>query len=167
MWSRTESQHFEIHYRSGLAPEADRVVRSAERAYEHVTGRLDFVFAKCSTSSSPCSASRSGGRSSTEPQLPHEADSCITKNQSIEACNVDRATGLAVSGPLLAIEREELAERGITTVLDMTDVICDEDQCRVEIDGTLVYADSNHLTDAFTVDQGPRLQRLIADLIDL
>ena len=46
LWSRTESQHFEIHYLSGLAPEADRVVRSAERAYEHVTGRLDFVFAK-------------------------------------------------------------------------------------------------------------------------
>ena len=31
-WSRTESQHFEIHYLSGLAPEADRVVRNAERA---------------------------------------------------------------------------------------------------------------------------------------
>lgn len=45
-WLKTESQHFEIHYVAALAREVDRVVRSAERAYEHVSGRLDFVFAK-------------------------------------------------------------------------------------------------------------------------
>jgi hypothetical protein len=45
-WPRTHSQHFEIHYLPALAPEVERVVRSAERAYDRVSGRLDFVFGK-------------------------------------------------------------------------------------------------------------------------
>lgn len=45
-WLRTESQHFEIHYLPTLARDVERVVRSAERAYGHVSGRLDFVFGK-------------------------------------------------------------------------------------------------------------------------
>jgi hypothetical protein len=46
LWLRTESPHFEIHYPSALAHEVDRVVRSGERAYDHISARLDFVFAK-------------------------------------------------------------------------------------------------------------------------
>jgi len=46
LWLRTESQHFEIHYLPTLAREIDGVIRSAERAYDRVSGRLDFVFAK-------------------------------------------------------------------------------------------------------------------------
>ena len=42
-WQRAESQHFEIHYLPGLARELDRVVRSAERAYDRISGRLNFV----------------------------------------------------------------------------------------------------------------------------
>ena len=45
-WLRTESQHFEIHYLPALARDAERVIRSAERAYDHIGGRLDFVFPK-------------------------------------------------------------------------------------------------------------------------
>jgi len=45
-WLRTESQHFEIHYLPTLARDVERVVRSAEHAYDHISGRLDFVFAK-------------------------------------------------------------------------------------------------------------------------
>jgi hypothetical protein len=45
-WLRTESQHFEIHYLPTLARDVERMVRGAERAYDHISGRLDFVFAK-------------------------------------------------------------------------------------------------------------------------
>jgi hypothetical protein len=45
-WLRTESRHFEIHYLPALARDVERVIRSAERAYDHISGRLDFVFAK-------------------------------------------------------------------------------------------------------------------------
>ena len=36
-WLRTESQHFEIHYLPTLARDVERVVRSAERAYDHIS----------------------------------------------------------------------------------------------------------------------------------
>jgi hypothetical protein len=42
-WSTIESQHFEVHYLPGLAPELDRVIRIAEQAYGRVSGRLNFV----------------------------------------------------------------------------------------------------------------------------
>ena len=45
-WLRTESRHFEIHYLPTLARDVDRVVRSAERAYDHISGRLNFLFGK-------------------------------------------------------------------------------------------------------------------------
>ena len=45
-WLRIETPHFEVHYLPALAPDVDRVARSAERAYAHVSGRLDFAFAK-------------------------------------------------------------------------------------------------------------------------
>ena len=44
-WLTTETQHFEIHYPAALAPELDRVVRSAEPAYGRVSARLNFVLA--------------------------------------------------------------------------------------------------------------------------
>jgi hypothetical protein len=44
-WQRTDSQHFEIHYLPALAPELDRVIRSAERAYDLISRRLNFTFA--------------------------------------------------------------------------------------------------------------------------
>ena len=44
-WVRTDSNRFEIHYPRALAGELDRVVRSAERAYDRIGGRLSFVLA--------------------------------------------------------------------------------------------------------------------------
>lgn len=43
-WQRTESQHFEIHYLPALARELERVTGSAERAYDRISGRLNFAF---------------------------------------------------------------------------------------------------------------------------
>jgi hypothetical protein len=42
-WQRTDSQHFEIHYLPALARELDRVIRSAERAYDLISRRLNFT----------------------------------------------------------------------------------------------------------------------------
>jgi hypothetical protein len=41
-WLRTESPHFEIHYLPTLARDLERVTRSAERAYDRISGRLSF-----------------------------------------------------------------------------------------------------------------------------
>ena len=42
-WQRVDSQHFEIHYLPALAHELDRVTRSAERAYDRISARLNFA----------------------------------------------------------------------------------------------------------------------------
>ena len=42
-WQRTDTQRFEIHYLPALTGELDRVVRSAERAYDRIGGRLNFA----------------------------------------------------------------------------------------------------------------------------
>ena len=42
-WLRTESRRFEIHYQRRLAPDLDRVVLSAEAAYDRISTRLTFV----------------------------------------------------------------------------------------------------------------------------
>lgn len=44
-WVRTESQHFEIHYLPPLAGDVARVTRSAELAYDRISGRLNFTLA--------------------------------------------------------------------------------------------------------------------------
>ena len=47
-WQRTDSPRFEIHYLPALARELERVTRSAERAYDRISGRLNFILApKC------------------------------------------------------------------------------------------------------------------------
>jgi hypothetical protein len=44
-WLRSESPRFEVHYQRALAPDLERIVRSAEAAYDHVSRRLNFVLA--------------------------------------------------------------------------------------------------------------------------
>jgi hypothetical protein len=65
-WLRIESQHFEIHYLPSLAPELDRVVRSAERAYGRISGGLSFVL--------PIKVTQNGdsGRSFPDPSCPQD-----------------------------------------------------------------------------------------------
>lgn len=46
LWQRTDSRRFEIHYPPALAGELERVTRSAERAYDRISGRLNFIFPK-------------------------------------------------------------------------------------------------------------------------
>src|SRR5436190_2097374 len=42
-WQRTDSRRFEIHYLPAVAGELERVTRSAERAYNKISARLNFT----------------------------------------------------------------------------------------------------------------------------
>jgi hypothetical protein len=44
-WLRSETRRFEIHYQRAVATDLDRVVRSAETAYDQISRRLNFVLA--------------------------------------------------------------------------------------------------------------------------
>jgi hypothetical protein len=100
-----------------------------------------------------------------EPALPFDASQCVLAEQSVDACVPDLTTAMAISGPLLEVEREELTERGITATFDTGDVICDDQRCQLEIDSTLVYVDAHHLTDAFAFEQKARLEPLFDQLL--
>jgi hypothetical protein len=76
-WLTTESQHFEIHYLPALAREVDVVVRSAERAYDQISGRLDFVFGKKVPSLSQLSGSGGFADEHLNDALGHAAFDCI------------------------------------------------------------------------------------------
>ena len=58
-----------------------------------------------------------------------------------------------------------LAQVGGIPTLDMTSIICDEQVCHLELDGTLVYAQTHHLTDAFALRQAPRLDALVSSVM--
>ena len=61
-WLKTESRHFEIHYLPALARELDRVVRSAERAYDRISGRSNFVLATKGAAGDVCTVGSNDAR---------------------------------------------------------------------------------------------------------
>ena len=100
-----------------------------------------------------------------EPDLPTDPLKCIAKKGSISACETERSAALTQSEPLLDVERRVLAETPAAPVLDMTPVVCDTDRCHLEIDGTLVWADTHHLSDAFVLKEQPLLEPLVTRLV--
>ena len=98
------------------------------------------------------------------PTLPMYASKCIAKS-GILACEPKRSAGLKISAGQLDVERALVgADPGVAT-LDMTDIVCDEDRCRLEIDGNLTYVDEQHLTDAFAYSLKPEVEQLVDDTL--
>ncbi|MCA1604495.1 MAG: DUF1570 domain-containing protein, partial [Acidobacteria bacterium] len=112
LWLRTESQHFEIHYVPALAPELDRVVRSAERAYDRISGRLNFVLATkvplvMFASSGPMTREQVAAYATSDqvaPPQPHRSRIVLPLRQSdaeLDSVIVHELTHLLVSEIIL------------------------------------------------------------------
>jgi len=99
-----------------------------------------------------------------EPMLPFDASVCLATKGSVEACAISRDDAVAKSGRFLAAERRIFAAAGVP-VVDMTDVVCDETNCFLELDGSLVYVDEHHFTDAFAARQVPLLDGLMDEVL--
>ena len=97
-----------------------------------------------------------------EPTLPFNAAKCLDREGSAEACQTTRKDSLERSKPLLEAERRAIEDHPGAEVLDMTTVLCNEDTCLLEVDGTLTYVDTHHLTDAYAMKLFPE----ISDLVD-
>jgi peptidoglycan/LPS O-acetylase OafA/YrhL len=100
-----------------------------------------------------------------EPDLPVDPMKCIAKENSVEACQGSAASDLAASKPLLDAERQVLATMPDVPFIDLTSVICTDRGCALEMDGTFVYADTHHLTDAFVLKHQDLLEPLVARLV--
>ena len=100
-----------------------------------------------------------------EPSLPENASHCIIKKQSIGACELPPDQAAAASTSASQAERRVVERLGDIPTVDMVDIICDEERCRLEIDGVLVYADHNHLSDDFAASQTPAIADLLSRVL--
>ena len=98
------------------------------------------------------------------PTLPIYASKCIAK-AGIAACEPKRSKALEISRGQLEAEHRVLDPRDDVATMDMTDNVCDEDRCRLEIDGALTYVDEQHLTDAFTLSLRAPVAQFIDDVM--
>lgn len=98
------------------------------------------------------------------PALPFNASDCLVQF-GIDGCETPREEAFRISGPLLDAEARAAASLGDVPVFDASELMCDSTTCRLDVDGTLVYVDSQHLTDAFVARQGPALEAFLGDLL--
>jgi peptidoglycan/LPS O-acetylase OafA/YrhL len=88
------------------------------------------------------------------PNPPGDPNKCL-RNGSAETCAVDRAGALPETDPLALAA----ASQPDVTLLDFTDLFCDETRCPVVIGGADVYRDWEHLTVTFARTMRPFLEK--------
>jgi peptidoglycan/LPS O-acetylase OafA/YrhL len=98
------------------------------------------------------------------PTLPDDPMECLARARDIDACELERAEALAQVAPLRAAEQQVLAALPEVPRFDATQAVCDEEACRLEADGALVYVDKDHLSADFTRSLAPELARLLDQL---
>jgi hypothetical protein len=78
-------------------------------------------------------------------------------------CNLNRASALNEG----VFHAEEEAASGLSHVhiLDLTDLFCDGTVCPPVKDGTIVYSDDNHISEAYSLVVAPRVSERLAALI--
>lgn len=97
-----------------------------------------------------------------QPTLAFNASRCLDTEASVAACEPTRSDATAIAGPQLDVERRLVGGAGGVATLDLTDVLCDAERCRLEVDGVLTYVDEQHLTDAFAASLDEQLAALLA-----
>jgi hypothetical protein len=98
------------------------------------------------------------------PTLPIDPKDCFAAKGAVEPCELSREEASSIADPFTDGERRVAADLDLVT-LDMTDVVCDQERCHLEIDGSLVYVDNQHFTGAFAASQIPRLETLLQQLV--
>ncbi len=94
------------------------------------------------------------------PVLPFDGPSCLAPRSSLYKAISRRSECVApasdaLSDNVYAWLNTAAAQFSNVNVIDMTDVICPNKQCHAELDGTIVFRDSQHLALAFTEALAP------------
>ena len=94
-----------------------------------------------------------------DPTLPYEPAECVSRTQSLAACESSRGAALSTGQSLMSADIGVLKADPSVPVLAPDSFLCDEAGCPLELHGHLLYADTNHLTlGATTADGAPTLQ---------
>jgi len=98
------------------------------------------------------------------PTLPYEPAECVTRTGSVSDCEPTRAVALAPSQPLEKVEHEVMAQRNVPN-FSPDNFLCNGAGCPLELNGQLLYADTNHLYYTATKMMEPQVLELLRTLV--
>ena len=96
-----------------------------------------------------------------DPTLPYEPAECVSRTQSLAACESSREAALSTGQSLMTADNGLLKADPSVPVLAPDSFLCDEAGCPLELHGHLLYADTNHLTLGATQLMEPQLSQLL------
>ncbi len=96
-----------------------------------------------------------------DPTLPYEPAECVSRTQSLAACESSRGAALSTGQSLMRADRAVLKDDASVPVFTPDSVLCNEAGCPLELHGHLLYADTNHLTLGATQLMEPQLSQLL------
>jgi peptidoglycan/LPS O-acetylase OafA/YrhL len=95
------------------------------------------------------------------PTLPYEPAECVSRTQSLAACESSRGAALSTGQSLMSADIGVLKADPSVPFLAPDDFLCDEAGCPLELHSHLLYADTNHLTVGATQLMEPQLSNLL------
>ena len=100
-----------------------------------------------------------------DPTLPYEPAECVSRTQSLAACEATREAALSIGEPLMRADLGVLKTDASVPVLAPANFLCDKAGCPLELHGHLLYADTNHLTLGATQLMEPQLSNLLTSVL--
>jgi hypothetical protein len=95
------------------------------------------------------------------PDLPADANLCMSRKHSIAACEQSHAASLERTRRLRAAEMQVLAEAHGVVTFAPTDKLCDARTCFLQRNGKLLYFDQGHLSVDATTLMEPDIAALL------
>jgi hypothetical protein len=96
------------------------------------------------------------------PDLETAPNKCIARARRIEPCVPSRSEALVEGKALREAGRAVIEEIGDVATLELIDLVCDAEVCRVSMNDVLVYEDTNHLSHGATLELQGEVRGLLA-----
>jgi hypothetical protein len=93
--------------------------------------------------------------------LPYEPAECVSRTQSLAACEASRVAALSTGQSLMNADIGALKSDPSVPFFAPDDFLCDEAGCPLELHGHMLYADTNHLTPPATQLMESQLTELL------
>jgi len=97
------------------------------------------------------------------PRFPSSRVDCMTSSgASVESCSRLRSAALPAADPLVLAAREHPS----ALLVDMTDAICDHEECRPVVGNIFVWRDAHHMTATYSRSLAVPLDRRIGPVLE-
>ena len=100
------------------------------------------------------------------PSMKVDPIECLAKERSADECSPAASDVLPALERHLRLEQQAMQSGGVRAFFDTSELMCDDDRCWVQRDGTLVFSDPNHLFRTFVLEQVPRLREFLRGALD-